>query len=331
MTHIVFANGRWLWGLLLIPVFVAYYVWKQKEANPSLTFSAVQGFFSSYRLSWRYYLRHVPFALRMLALVLIIVVIARPQSTDTSKNIVTEGIDIMITLDISSSMLAKDFSPDRLEAAKNVASEFIAGRPNDRIGLVVFSSESFTQCPLTTDHKVLLNLFQGVKSGMIEDGTAIGQGLATAVNRLKDSKAISRVIILLTDGVNNAGSISPMMAAEIAKTYGIRVYTIGVGTMGEAPYPVQTPFGIQYQRMPVEIDEPLLREMAALTGGKYFRATNNKKLKEIYQEIDKMEKTKIEMHETYKYEEKYVLFGLIAFLLLIAEWILKNILLRTIP
>jgi Ca-activated chloride channel homolog len=330
MNHFVFANLGYLWLLLLLPFIIAYYVWRQKETSASLTFSSLQGFAKTYR-SWRYYLRHILFALRVSVFVLMIIVIARPQSTNSSRNITSEGIDIVLTLDISSSMLARDFSPDRLEASKNVASEFISGRPNDRIGLVVFSSESFTQCPLTTDHAVLLNLFRGIKSGMIDDGTAIGQGLATAVNRLKDSKSVSRVIILLTDGVNNAGSISPAMATDIAKTYGIRVYTVGVGTMGEAPYPVQTPFGIQFHNMKVEIDEALLRDIAKMTGGKYFRATNNRKLHEIYQEIDRMEKSKIEMHELHKYDEKFFIYGLMAFLLLLGELILRNTVLRTIP
>ncbi len=330
MSHFVFANPGYLWLLLILPVMIAWYVWKHKQSAPSITFSALQGFAKSFR-SWRYYLRHLLFVFRIIALALIIIVIARPQSTNSSRNVTTEGIDIILALDISSSMLARDFSPDRLEASKNVASEFIAGRPDDRIGLVVFSSESFTQCPLTTDHAVLLNLFHGIKSGMIEDGTAIGQGLATAVNRLKDSKSVSRVIILLTDGVNNAGSISPVMAAEIAKTYGLRVYTVGVGTMGEAPYPVQTPFGLQFQKMPVEIDEAILREIAQMTGGKYFRATNNQKLKGIYKEIDQMEKSKIEMHEHRKYEELYLMYGLFAFIFLFAEFLLKNTVLRTIP
>jgi Ca-activated chloride channel family protein len=236
----------------------------------------------------------------------------------------TEGIDIVLTQDISGSMLSRDFKPDRLEAAKNIATEFISGRPYDRIGLVVFSGESFTQCPLTTDHAVLINLLREIQSGMIEDGTAIGMGLATAVNRIKDSQAKSKVIILLTDGVNNRGEIAPETAAEIAKTFGIRVYTIGVGTQGMAPYPVQTPFGIQYQDMPVEIDEGILQKIAQTTGGKYFRATDNDSLEKIYKEIDKLEKSKIDVRQFSKKEEKYLLPALIAFFMLVVEIIVRN-------
>lgn len=330
MNRLVFANPGYLWLLLLLPISIAWYIYKQQNASPSLTFSSLQGFAKSYR-SWRYYLRHLLFIFRIAAFAFIIVVIARPQSTDKLKDVISEGIDIIMALDISGSMLAQDFKPDRLTASKELASEFIIGRPNDRIGLVIFASESFTQCPLTTDHAVLLNLFKGIKMGMIDDGTAIGLGLANAVNRLKDSKSVSRVIILLTDGVNNAGSISPTMAAELAKSYGIRVYTIGVGTMGMAPFPVQTPFGIQYQNMEVQIDEAMLRDIASTTGGKYYRATNNEKLREIYKEIDVMEKARIEVHEHKRFEEEYLLFALIAFGLLAGEFLLRNTILRTIP
>jgi Ca-activated chloride channel family protein len=227
-------------------------------------------------------------------------------------------------------MLARDFKPDRLEASKNVATEFISGRPYDRMGLVVFSGESFTQCPLTTDHAVLINLLREIQSGMIDDGTAIGMGLATAINRIKDSEAKSKVIILLTDGVNNRGEIAPATAAGIAKTYGIRVYTIGVGTQGMAPYPVQTPFGIQYQDMPVEIDEGILQEIAKTTGGKYFRATDNDKLIQVYSEIDKLEKSKIDVRQFSRKEEKYLLPALIAFSLLAFEILLRNTIFRTL-
>ena len=236
----------------------------------------------------------------------------------------------MLTLDISGSMLARDFRPDRLEASKNVATEFISGRPYDRMGLVVFSGESFTQCPLTTDHAVLINLLREIQSGMIEDGTAIGMGLATAVNRIKDSQAKSKVIILLTDGVNNRGEIAPATAAGIAKTYGIRVYTIGVGTQGMAPYPVNTPFGIQYQDMPVEIDEAILKEISETTGGKYFRATDNNKLVQVYNEIDKLEKSKIDVRQFSRKEEKYFIPALIAFCLLAMEILVRNTLFRNL-
>jgi len=261
---------------------------------------------------------------------LLIIVLARPQKTDRFHNIKTEGIDIILAMDISGSMLARDFKPDRLEASKNVATEFISGRPYDRIGLVVFSGESFTQCPLTTDHAVLINLMRELQSGMIEDGTAIGNGLALAVNRIKDSDAISKVIILLTDGVNNRGEIAPSTAADIAKTYGIRVYTVGVGTIGTAPYPVQTPFGIQYQDIPVEIDEEILQDIAEKTGGKYFRATDNNKLVEVYNEIDQLEKSKIDVHQFMKKEEKYLLPALFALILIALEILIRNTIYKNI-
>ena len=237
----------------------------------------------------------------------------------------------MLSMDISGSMLAQDLKPNRLEAAKDVAASFINGRPNDNIGLVVFSAESFTQCPLTTDHAVLLNLFKDIQSGMIQDGTAIGLGLANAVSRIKDSQAKSKVIILLTDGSNNAGEIAPVTAAEIAKTFGVRVYTIGVGTQGMAPYPFQTAFGVQYQNIPVEIDEATLKQIAAITGGQYFRATDNASLKEIYAEIDQMEKTKISVQEFSKKQEEYKNWALLVFALLLIEILLRNTLLRNIP
>jgi len=280
--------------------------------------------FSGTGTTFRHYLRHILFAMRALAIALLIIVVARPQKTSSFQDVSTEGIDIVLTQDISGSMLARDFKPDRLEAAKNIATEFISGRPYDRIGLVVFSGESFTQCPLTTDHAVLINLLREIQSGMIEDGTAIGMGLATAVNRIKDSKAKSKVIILLTDGVNNRGEIAPATAAGIAKTFGIRVYTIGVGTQGTAPYPVQTPYGIQYQDMPVEIDEGILQEIAKNTGGKYFRATDNDKLTQVYKEIDKLEKSKIDVRQFSKKEERYLIPALIAFCMLIFELTARN-------
>jgi Ca-activated chloride channel family protein len=280
--------------------------------------------------TFRHYLRHILFAFRAIAVGLLIIVLARPQTSDQFQDMSTEGIDIVLTLDISGSMLAQDFRPNRIEAAKNVATEFISGRPYDRIGLVVFSGESFTQCPLTTDHAVLINLLREVQSGMIEDGTAIGMGLATAVNRIKDSEAKSKVIILLTDGVNNRGEIAPATAAGIAKTYGIRVYTIGVGTQGVAPYPVQTPYGTQYQDMQVEIDETILRDIAQTTGGKYFRATDNDKLIQVYNEIDKLEKSKIDVKQFSRKEEKYLLPALIAFCLLLFELLARNTIFRNL-
>jgi len=258
-------------------------------------------------------------------------VLARPQSTNSWQNSSTEGIDIMLAMDISTSMLAEDLKPNRLEASKDVAASFINGRQNDNIGLVVFAAESFTQCPLTIDHTVLLNLFKDIQPGIIQDGTAIGLGLANAVSRIKDSQAKSKVIILLTDGVNNTGEIAPVTAAEIAKSFGVRVYTIGVGTQGEAPYPIPTAFGIQYQNIPVEIDEPALKQIAATTGGQYFRATDNASLKEIYSEIDQMEKTKISVQEFSKKQEEYKMWALIVFALLLVELLLRNTVLKSIP
>jgi Ca-activated chloride channel homolog len=327
---ITFAQPNYLFLLLLIPVLVAWYFYRQRKNTADIRFSSTSGF-EGVKKSLRLYLYHALYAMRMLALALLVTALARPQSSLNRQDISVEGIDIVLAMDISGSMLARDFHPDRLEAAKDVAVEFIDGRPDDRIGLVIFSGESFSLCPLTTDHSVLKNLFKDVKSGMIDDGTALGVGLATAVSRLKESKAISKVIILLTDGVNNMGSVDPLSAAEIAKLYGIRIYTVGVGTMGMAPYPVQTPFGIQLQSMKVEIDEQLLTNIARLTDGKYFRATNNAKLHQIYKEIDKMEKSKIDVTEFRKKKEEFFLLALIALGLITAEIILRNTYFRNIP
>lgn len=315
---------------------LAWYIFRQTKASASIRFSSTMGF-AKMPKSWKYYLRHLLFIIQLAAISLLIMVLARPQSSNSWQNVTTEGIDVVISLDISSSMLARDFQPNRLDAAKNVATEFISGRRNDKIGLVVFSGESFTQCPLTTDHAVLINLFNDIESGMIEDGTAIGNGLATAVSRLKDSKAISRVIILLTDGENNRGEIAPVTAAELAKTYGIRVYTIGVGTIGIAPYPVQvqSPFGgyaqTQIRDVEVKIDEETLQEIADITDGRYFRATNNNKLVEIYEEIDKLEKSKIEVKEYSKKEEEFERYAILAALVLILGIFLKTTIFRNIP
>nr|WP_256484255.1 VWA domain-containing protein [Mucilaginibacter flavidus] len=258
----------------------------------------------------------------------LIAALARPQSSLSWQNSTTEGIDIVIASDISGSMLAEDFEPNRMEAGKNIAIDFIKNRPNDRIGLVIFSGESFTQCPLTIDHDVLINLFKDIKNGMIDDGTAIGMGLATAVNRLKESDAKSKVVILLTDGSNNTGSIPPITAAEIAKQFNIRVYTVGLGTKGMAPYPVQTPMGIQYQRVPVDVDEVTLGKIADITGGKYFRATNNSTLKNIYEQIDKLEKAKIDVTQYHKKTEMFLPLVVITLLLLLLEFVLKNTVLK---
>ena len=329
MKGITFAEPLYLWLLLIVPAILAFYILKQHKANASIRVPGLSPFQNG-RKTFRHYLRHILFAFRLAAVILLIFVLARPQATNRFQDVSTEGIDIVLAMDISGSMLARDFKPDRLEASKNVATEFISGRPYDRIGLVVFSGESFTQCPLTTDHAVLINLLRDIQSGMIEDGTAIGNGLATAVNRIKESDAKSRVIILLTDGVNNRGEIAPATAAEIAKTYGIRVYTIGVGTKGLAPYPVQTPFGLQYQNMPVEIDEDILKEISQLTGGKYFRATDNDKLVQVYNEIDKLEKSKIDVRQFSRKDEKYMVPALIAFVLVVIEIIARNSIMRNL-
>ena len=322
MTVIKFAEPLFLYLLVIVPGMIVFYVLKQHKTNASLHMPEI-GAFGNTGNTFRNYLRHILFALRTLAVTLLIIVLARPQKTDIFQDVTTEGIDIILTLDISGSMLARDFNPDRLEASKNVATEFISGRPYDRMGLVVFSGESFTQCPLTTDHAVLINLMREIQSGMIEDGTAIGMGLATAINRIKDSDAKSKVIILLTDGINNRGEVAPATAADIAKTFGIRVYTIGVGTQGMAPFPVQTAFGIQYREMPVEIDEAILKEIAEKTGGKYFRATDNTKLVQVYNEIDKLEKSKTDVKQFARREEKYLLPAIIAFSLIAFEVLLR--------
>jgi Ca-activated chloride channel family protein len=282
--------------------------------------------------SWREYFIHLPFILRILALALMIVAMARPQSTSRWSDTNTEGIDMVVSLDVSTSMLAQDFKPNRLEASKTVAIDFVNDRPDDRLGLVIFSGEAFTQCPLTTDHAILKNMFSNVKTGLLADGTAIGMGLATAVNRLKDSKSKSRVIILMTDGVNNQGAISPETAAEIAKQYNIRVYTIGVGTKGKAYSPVamDATGKLIYDYADVQIDEPLLKNIAAMTGGKYFRATGNKKLKEVYTEIDKLEKTRFETSEYRKRREEFWAFAMLALVLVMSEFIIKRFVIKTL-
>ena len=325
-----FANPKYFLLLVLLLPMILWYVFKEKKSHADLQFSSLRAF-RGIRHAGRVWLRHVLFALKVLAIVFLVTALARPQSSNSWQTYTSEGIDIVLGLDISTSMLARDFSPDRLEAAKEVATKFILERPQDRIGLVVFAGESFTQCPLTTDQAVLVNLLREVQSGMIEDGTAIGLGLANAVNRMKDSPAKSKVVILLTDGVNNRGAIAPVTAAELAKTYGIRVYTIGVGTYGEAPYPVPSPFGVQLQNMRVEIDEDVLRQIATVTGGQYFRATDNSKLEQIYKEIDQLEKSKMEVKHFSKKQEQYFWFGLIGVLLLVGEALLRYTLLRKIP
>lgn len=330
MHGLTFANPGFLFLLLIIPALAVWYFYRRRMNQAVIQVSSTKGFRKDY-VQWRHYVYNGLYVTRLLAIGLLILALARPQTSLSRQSVNVEGIDLVIALDISGSMLAQDFRPDRLEAAKEVAMEFVDGRPNDRIGLVVFSGESFTQCPITTDHAVLKNLFKEIKSGMIDDGTALGDGMALAVSRLKDSKAVSKVIILLTDGVNNMGSLDPRSAAEIAKLYGIRIYTIGIGSIGQAPYPVQTPFGMQTQMMPVNIDEALLQEIARGTDGKYFRATNNAKLRSIYQEIDKMEKSKIDVTEFRKKNEEFFPLVLLAFIFIGIELLLRYLYLKNIP
>lgn len=310
---------------------IAYYIYRTLQGGAAIRISTVEGVRKAPR-TWRYWLRHAPFVLRMAAFALMVVALARPQDVEQQSRTDTEGIDIMLAIDISSSMLARDFKPDRLTAAKEVAGSFIADRQGDRIGLAVFAGEAFTQSPLTTDKSTLQTLLARVRSGVIEDGTAIGNGLATALNRLRESEAKSKVIILLTDGVNNRGEIAPLMAADIAADMGVKVYTIGVGKRGKAPYPAIDMFGnISYQLMDVEIDEKTLSEIASSTGGEYFRATDKQKLKAIYDQINKMEKSKVEITNLTIYHEQYLNLLLLALVLLLVEFLFSHIILKRIP
>jgi Ca-activated chloride channel family protein len=329
-SNITFAYPWILYLLIIIPLMIAWYFWKGYKRKPAVKYSSL-GFLKGFSPTIKERLRHLPFILRLLAIALFIVALARPQTFSSGENIYTEGIDIAMVLDISGSMLAEDLKPNRLEAAKEVIDNFIKGRTSDRIGLVIFARDAFTQCPLTVDYSVLRNLLKEIKSGMIEDGTAIGNAIANGVNRLKDSDAKSKIIILLTDGVNNAGEVDPVSAAEIAKTFGIRIYTIGVGTRGNAPFPVQTPFGIRYQMAPVEIDEAVLQKIADITDGHYFRATDNRTLKEIYNKIDKLEKTRVEI-TSYR-NAKELFYGWLGggIILLFLEVSLSRTVLRKIP
>ena len=325
-----FEYPKLLWLLAVPLLLIAHYVYLELSGRkPHLRVSAAAPWKSESSGALAV-VRHIPFALRIAALSLIIVALARPRSSSEMERIDTEGIDITLAMDVSTSMLARDFNPDRISAAKDIAIEFIAQRPSDRIGIVVFAGESYTQCPLTTDRATLINLMKEVQTDLIEDGTAIGNGLATAVARMMDSDAKSRVVILLTDGVNNSGEIAPQTAAEIAKTYGIRVYTIGVGANGTAPYPVMTPWGVEMQKVQVEIDEDLLKGIAETTGGRYFRATDNTKLAEIYTEINKMEKARTTIDSFPVYKELFTRYALIALALLALEMLLK-LLLKRLP
>ncbi len=325
-----YANPKYLYLLLLLIPLIGWYIFKLRKMQA--TFKLSSGYaFEKAPSTLRVYMRHFPFLLRVIAIALVIIVLARPQSINSSDISKSEGIDIIMALDISGTMMANDFSPTRLEAAKKVASEFINDRQSDRIGLVIFAGESFTQCPLTTDHRVLLNLLSEVKFGMIEDGTAIGLGLANSVNRLKDSQSKSRVVILLTDGSNNAGQIAPLTAAELAASYGIRVYTIGIGSRGTSVARVMTPYGMQSMNVSGDFDERTLTEIASKTGGSYFRATDNTSLSGIYDEIDQMEKSHISVNTVTKRKELYLPFAIIALALIGGELILRRTWLRNIP
>lgn len=326
-----FEYPKLLWLLVIPALLVLHYLYLElAQRHPHLRVSTSVPW--TIRKSWfMAVMRHIPFALRIFALSMIIVAIARPRSSEDVERIDTEGIDIVLAMDVSTSMLARDFTPDRISASKDIAIEFISQRPTDRMGIVVFAGESFTQCPLTTDRATLINLMKEVQTDMLIDGTAIGNGLATSVARLKDSDAKSRVVILLTDGVNNRGEITPQMAAEIAKTYGVRVYTIGVGANGMAPYPVMTPWGVEVQKVKVEIDEQLLSEVAEATGGRYFRATDNTKLAEIYAEINKMEKARTTIDSFPIYKELFSLYALLALAAILLELILKWFVIKKLP
>lgn len=326
-----FANPYFLWLLVLLAPMIAYYIYRTLQGGAAIRISTIEGVRRAPR-TLRYWLRHAPFVLRCAAFVLLVVALARPQDVDEQRRSSAEGIDIMLVVDVSGSMLARDFKPDRITAAKEVAGRFIADRYGDRLGLVVFAGEAFTQSPLTTDQSTLQTMLSRIRSGIIEDGTAIGNGLATAINRLRESDAKSKVIILLTDGVNNRGEIAPLMAADIAADMGIKVYTIGVGTRGKAPYPVVDMFGnMSFQPMDVEIDEKTLEGIAERTGGRYFRATDNDKLQSIYDEINQLEKSKVEVTDYTVYHERFLALLLAALGVLLLEFVFSNIILKRIP
>lgn len=331
MKNITFANPEFFWLFLVLPLAIGWYFWKRKEQSATLKVSSVKGFKAAHSVLPK--IKPLLFVLRMLALAALIVALARPQSTDvTNKSRTTRGIDIVMAIDVSGSMLAKDLKPNRMEALKRVASEFVEQRPNDRIGLVVYAAEAYTKTPVTSDKAVVLEALDGVKyDNVLQDGTGIGVGLATAVNRLKDSKAKSKVIILLTDGVNNSGFIDPRMASEIAKEFGIKVYTIGIGTngMAEFPYAIAPNGQFLFRMMKVEIDEKLMKEIALMTDGKYFRATSNKSLENIYSEINKLETTEVQEQRFYNYDEKYRSLALLALGFLVLELLLRKTIFRS--
>ena len=323
-----FEYPKLLWLLVVPALLVLHYIYLElAQRHPHLRVSTSIPWLVK-KTTLASSIRHIPFVLRILALSLIVVAIARPRSSEVIEKIDAEGIDIVLAMDVSTSMLARDFTPDRISASKDIAIEFIAQRPTDRMGIVVFAGESYTQCPLTTDRAALINMMKEVETGLIDDGTAIGNGLATAIARMKDSDAKSRVVILLTDGVNNSGEVSPQMAVEIARTYGIRVYTIGVGREGMAPYPVMTPWGVEVRNLEVEIDEDLLKQIADETGGRYFRANDNTKLAEIYDEINQMEKARTTVDSFPVYKELFGKYALLALLLILAELVLNWFVIR---
>lgn len=325
-----FANPKYLWLLLLLVPYIAWYIYKNRSIYAAVKMSSLAPF--GRRHSFREILLHAMFGLRCLAIAALIVVLARPQTSDSWSTSETEGTDIVLAMDISTSMLARDFKPDRFEAAKEIASRFVAGRENDNMGLVIFAGESFTALPMTTDRAILINYIKDMRMGMLQDGTAIGDGLATSINRIKEGKAKSKSIILLTDGSNNTGNVAPITAAEIAKKNGIKVYTIGVGSMGNAPYPAENEFGhITYVNMPVVIDETSLQKIASITGGKYYRATGNSTLKEIFDEIDTLEKTKIDVKNFTNRTDNFTPWALLALALLAIELLVRNIILRPLP
>ncbi len=330
LNDVTFAYPWILYLLILIPLMIYWYFKKGKKEQPSIIYSSLN-IVNSIPKNWKEKFRHLPLILRCLSIAAFVIALARPQTFSSGQNIYAKGIDIVMDLDISGSMLAQDLKPNRLESAKNVISSFINERTSDRIGLVIFSREAFTQCPLTIDYNVLKNLLSQVKTGMIEDGTAIGNAIANGVNRLRNSKTKSKIIILLTDGMNNAGEVDPMSAAQIAKTFGIRIYTVGVGTRGEAPYPVQTPFGIRTQMVPVNIDENMLRKIAEETGGQYFRATSTRALKNIYNQIDKLEKTKIEVTSYRNAKELFGSWLYLGLVLLLLDVGLSRSIFRSLP
>ncbi|MDI9318892.1 MAG: VWA domain-containing protein [Phycisphaerales bacterium] len=327
--HLSFVQPYYFLLLLLLPLLI-WWQWKNKTPqNPNLRITSLGGI-KTVKPTWRVRLRSLLKVFRSIAFVALVVAIARPQSSNVSESVDSDGIDIVLSVDVSGSMMAEDLKPNRIEAAKQVANNFVDKRANDRIGLVIFSGESFTQCPITIDHNIVKEQLAAIKSGMLQDGTAIGMGLATAVDRLRNSKAKSKIIILLTDGVNNTGLIDPSTALEIAKAYKLRVYCIGVGTRGEAPYPVQTPVGIQKQMVPVEIDEALLKNIASQTGGKYFRATSNSSLASVYKEIDQLEKSKVEVSSFKHFTDLFLPFALLALICIALEMVLRYTIFRSI-